>query len=63
MRLILIGLAALALSGCMEAHTGCAGFRKLNPSAGTRSYIVANDQAFARDVVGHNEFGSKRGCW
>lgn len=41
----------------------CDGFRKLNPSAGTRAYIVASDRPFAQDVAAHNAFGAGRGCW
>jgi len=31
--------------------------------AATASYIVKNDQEFAADVLGHNEFGERTKCW
>lgn len=46
----------LAASECQKttSATDGAGFEMLAPSAETRSFIVANDQPFARRVAGHN---------
>lgn len=45
----------LVLAGCqsMPATEG-AGFKRLNPNAGTRAYILKNDLPFARDVAATN---------
>jgi hypothetical protein len=50
----------LVVSGCSPtfgASSGAAdgaGYSLLNPNSGTRSYIIANDKPFAKEVAGHN---------
>lgn len=63
MRLIAILALALALGACKTAGSVCDGWGRLTPNASTRSHIVANDEPFARQVAGHNRYGSSRSCW
>lgn len=56
--------AMLLAAGCRTAPAdSCDGWRKLTPSAETRTFIIVNDRPFAEQVAAHNTFGSKRGCW
>lgn len=54
----------LAVAGCQS--TGASdgtGYKRLTPNAGTRSYIIANDLPFARQVAAHNRQCAKDdGC-
>lgn len=55
--LLPIFAVAWAVSGCQattSANDG-AGFERLNPSAVTRQFIIANDIPFAKQVVAHNQ--------
>jgi hypothetical protein len=46
--------ASLAACGAKASVVDGSGFEVLTPSAGTRSYIVANDRPFADQVASHN---------
>ena len=50
----LIFAASLAGCGATGSANDGAGYARLTPNAATRAHIVAEDQAFARQVVAHN---------
>ena len=50
----LLFAASLGAVGCSTTANDGAGFERLTPSAETRSFIITNDQQFARQVAAHN---------
>ena len=50
----LIFAASLAGCGATVGASDGAGYARLTPSAATRAVIVAEDEAFARQVAAHN---------
>ena len=61
--LTLISAGLLAACSQTAPASECDGWRKLSPAAPTRQFIIAQDRPFAEQVAGHNQFGTKRGCW
>jgi hypothetical protein len=55
----------LVANGCQTTAPAseCDEWKRLTPSANTRTFTIANDQPFAEAVADHNTFGQERGCW
>jgi|GEM_PF-971426 len=53
------------LAGCQTNAPAsiCDGWKRLSPSAETRTFIIRNDRPFAEGVAAHNTFGTRQGCW
>lgn len=61
LKLILIGMLTLS-SGCVMHGAGdaCAGWKPIRLDDASIDGMTDRD---ARDVLAHNAYGSKRGCW
>ena len=64
MRFLAISGLLVSIAGCQNSGAfHCDGWKPIRMKAATASYIVKNDQEFAADVLGHNEFGERTKCW
>lgn len=65
MRLALIVLCALAVSGCQTSKmlSNCAGWQKATFKRATYEYLATNDKSLLLATISNNENGAESGCW
>lgn len=60
-------LALAALASCVRPPTDaadpCAGWEPIQMSAASVDHMAENDPQGLVEIVAHNEFGQKHGCW
>ena len=56
--LALMIVASVSVGGC--ATSNCAGWKPLHP---TKKDVQVMSDRLAGDILEHNEFGQKQGCW
>ena len=60
-RALTISAAAILVAGCAQTSGNqCAGWKPMRPSA---SDVRVMSSQFVGDVLEHNEYGVKLGCW
>lgn len=65
MRLALIVLCALAVSGCQTSQSlsNCAGWQKSTFKRSTYDYLYQHDRKLLLSTISNNENGAESGCW
>lgn len=62
--ILVLCLAPSVLASCVAPANNCAGWEAIQTDqAATLDWLGAHDPAFLRQVVTHDEFGVRQGCW